>query len=1588
MRPVKAGLSVKFIRAIISIAFIVNSLAPVKLYADISVTNSLRRPSAFKDTPVREQLKVDLENTNGAQPGEGAAAVLPASLDTVKTRVAINNPGAQERELIRRWLQGKSRDIDLVGVNGISAKNLYYLLTRDDFLSIDFKDWFAENFIDLPDGIGDKSKKNKLILPVSEIIDANELPWKKLNAQVVIEGENAGLASAHQKQGAQSVIVTNPALTAVSTLMPVLSVFPQDSIRSLNFRDIQPPSSLQRGLDNSGPDPVLMRAMGPNIAPALRKDVQVYSQKLLPQLAKKIRGKIFFAPHPSGAALDIDIVLNDRTDAATINKLFKDAAEGALKGKLSYSEDKSLVTGDTYQQPQLIFIAPNTKVIGGRMVHISILHNELAAFAATQLPLLLQALKEKKAPDVITAKDSVTIAADAAKISDWVQEEQAKAGAKPAFLNVDLKYMLSLDRQLRPKIELPDKRKMEPAIVGVNGPGRTGRSAIWAMQGEPNVDLRMINGASNILGLAWLLSEDSIQQSTPKPVVRVIMTPEQLQKEAALLLANYSPEQVKGLLNGLLSSGKLAVLKQNEEFIPYLEKLLTFWGKSRDQLKPSIDWLLKSLVGVMDLNGKKLLVVNERKSVSELPWDEAGIKTILECTGDLKDADEARAHLARISGGRVIISAPAEKVGQSIVLGVVEPTRAAQIVDNASCTTNCLMPIVSVLNKAFGVISQDITTVHSYTTDQKFAQQTVHKKEPTRGRNALTNTLSASTGAAKTASVIIPSLAGNSDGMALRTPNLTGSNLDLTAILKGDLTKEQVQNVLKSASEKELAGIMAYTQAPLTSQLILGNPASSIVDGNSIEVVDYNEETDETTITLTAWYDNETGFSNRLVNLVVALQGFSMIKGKVVADIGPETVKAFEAKLNEINPATILWNGPMGVVEVAATSKGTTGVAKAIIASLAKYKITGGGDTLKTLFEEVRKKFTHVSTGGGAFLEAFEKGVDNLPGIKALLDSSPLDPSNKRLPTLDGLLRILEEKNKEGETVLVRVDFNVPLDSKLNVTDITRIKETLVTLKPLLDKKAKIILMSHLGRPNGKFDAKLKMDPVARELQKLLAGQTVVHKLDDCIGQQVKEFIDNKMKPGEIVILENTRFRMDEEQNSANFSASLSQLATYYVDDAFGTAHRAHASNVGVTSFFAPGYRFAGRLLEKEEQALKKVCENPEEPMVVFLAGGKVTDKIPFINALKNKAAAFLIGGRMSLAFLVAQGKKVGDSTPDAKDVDTARKLLADPQLKDKIILPVDGVVVSDISTGADAEVVKGDVQPSDMSAFQEQFLAYLKSYLPSMTAEGKARAAEAAFKAQAEAEAAPVAAPVVRPALLKLNPPELKKAVQSLGGTAYRATSNGYGEFLNTVKESVKNGGTIVVGAGSIFQNASSIPALKMLKDTGAYDVVVWAQDKAAAEALKAMGVDETVARVIVAEEAGKRVGLEEVMDTLGKPVVFIASFLENWNMDLVKIQRSGVFVETIGTPDADGAGQINSMPLVISRAVAILAKDDRVSSSFKELSGRYWSKVSEEDLARLNDLSKDISSVPLVQLNLTAEKDKAALEAETAYKEVADNL
>ncbi|MDD5545932.1 MAG: phosphoglycerate kinase [Candidatus Omnitrophica bacterium] len=282
----------------------------------------------------------------------------------------------------------------------------------------------------------------------------------------------------------------------------------------------------------------------------------------------------------------------------------------------------------------------------------------------------------------------------------------------------------------------------------------------------------------------------------------------------------------------------------------------------------------------------------------------------------------------------------------------------------------------------------------------------------------------------------------------------------------------------------------------------------------------------------------------------------------------------------------------------------------------------------------------------------------------------------------------IKDLDLKGKRVLMRVDFNVPLDDKLNITDDTRIRATLPTIKYALDKGAKLILMSHLGRPDGKVIAKYSLAPCAAKLSQLLGKPVKMAK--DCVGPDVKAMAD-AMKPGECILLENLRFHAEEEANDANFAKELASLGDVFVNDAFGTAHRAHASTEGVTKYLKSA---AGFLLEKEIEYLEDKVMNPAKPFVTILGGAKVSDKIGVIENLLDKADSILIGGGMAYTFYAAQGKSIGASKVEKDKIDIAKLLLEKAkQKKVNIVLPVDNIIADKFDANANTKVV-GDQIP------------------------------------------------------------------------------------------------------------------------------------------------------------------------------------------------------------------------------------------------------------------------------------------------------
>jgi len=282
--------------------------------------------------------------------------------------------------------------------------------------------------------------------------------------------------------------------------------------------------------------------------------------------------------------------------------------------------------------------------------------------------------------------------------------------------------------------------------------------------------------------------------------------------------------------------------------------------------------------------------------------------------------------------------------------------------------------------------------------------------------------------------------------------------------------------------------------------------------------------------------------------------------------------------------------------------------------------------------------------------------------------------------------KTIRDINVKNKRVLVRVDFNVPLDNG-RVTDDTRIVASLPTIKYLVEQGAKVILCSHLGRPKGK-DQKLSLRPVATRLQELL-GKPVTF-VSDCIGQPVERVVEG-MNAGDVVLLENLRFYAEEEKNDPEFAKKLAAFGDLYVNDAFGSAHRAHASTEGVTHYL-PGV--AGFLMEKELNYLGAALANPAKPFVAILGGAKVSDKIKVIENLLPKVDSLLVGGGMANTFLAAKGLNMGQSLVEADKLDVAKALMAKGGTK--IVLPVDAVVADKFDAAAQSKIVPVDQVPPD----------------------------------------------------------------------------------------------------------------------------------------------------------------------------------------------------------------------------------------------------------------------------------------------------
>ncbi|MBS3921369.1 MAG: phosphoglycerate kinase [Deltaproteobacteria bacterium] len=288
-------------------------------------------------------------------------------------------------------------------------------------------------------------------------------------------------------------------------------------------------------------------------------------------------------------------------------------------------------------------------------------------------------------------------------------------------------------------------------------------------------------------------------------------------------------------------------------------------------------------------------------------------------------------------------------------------------------------------------------------------------------------------------------------------------------------------------------------------------------------------------------------------------------------------------------------------------------------------------------------------------------------------------------------IRRVDQVELKGKRVFVRVDFNVPLDEKKEITDDTRIISSLPTINFIYGAGGKVILASHLGRPKGKRDPKYSLAPVAERLSRLL--DRGVSLAPDCVGEEVKGQIE-RMKEGEVLLLENLRFHPEEEENEESFSRALASLCDVYINDAFGAAHRAHASTEGMTRYIRTVA--AGFLMMKEMESLEKALLNPQKPYVAILGGAKVSDKIGVIQNLLNKVDTLLIGGGMAYTFLKAKGFEVGKSLVEGDQIGLSLNLLEGAKGKMKFLLPSDHVAAERMDVQARREIVSNEKIPGD----------------------------------------------------------------------------------------------------------------------------------------------------------------------------------------------------------------------------------------------------------------------------------------------------
>jgi phosphoglycerate kinase len=362
----------------------------------------------------------------------------------------------------------------------------------------------------------------------------------------------------------------------------------------------------------------------------------------------------------------------------------------------------------------------------------------------------------------------------------------------------------------------------------------------------------------------------------------------------------------------------------------------------------------------------------------------------------------------------------------------------------------------------------------------------------------------------------------------------------------------------------------------------------------------------------------------------------SIKKGWIGVDIGVKSAELFEQVIEDSQ--TILWNGPMGVFEMPHFAYGTliTGLSVTRATDKGAYSLVGGGDSIAALKKySLDHKISYVSTAGGALLEYIEG--KKLPSIKAIKESYSID-----------------DYDFKGKRALVRVDFNVPMDENFKITDDTRIRTAIPTLRKILSEGASIVLLTHIGRPKGKRIDKYSVRHIIPYVSELLG--TDVKFADKCRGDNT-ERMASELKPGEVLMLENLRFTNEEIEGSEKFAEELSRLGDVYINNAFGTAHRAHASTYTIAKYF-PEDKMLGYLMESEINNIDRILYKAKSPFTTIIGGSKISTKINIIRALMDKVDNLIIGGGIAFTFIKAMGGDIGDSLFEEDALDTAREIL------------------------------------------------------------------------------------------------------------------------------------------------------------------------------------------------------------------------------------------------------------------------------------------------------------------------------------------